>query len=267
MKRRRLDDEMIAQGICQTRDDALRMCMAGLVSCAGERFSSPAVRVEIGCDLHVKGRIPYVSRGGLKLSGALDAFRVDVHDLFCLDIGCSSGGFTDCLLKRGARHVVSVDVGHAQFDWSLRNDERVDLHERTNIVDLPAQGFNSSFDLAVCDVSFTSIRTILPATLELLAPHGAFVSLVKPQFEAQAHEVGEGGIVRDPKVHARVLAQTIDLFAGHGLYPVDICASPIHGAKGNREFFIYGDRVRFNDSSSDDVRLQVSRLKEKTEEL
>ena len=169
MKRRRLDDEMIAQGICQTRDDALRMCMAGLVSCAGERFSSPAVRVEIGCDLHVKGRIPYVSRGGLKLSGALDAFRVDVHDLYCLDIGCSSGGFTDCLLKRGARRVVSVDVGHAQFDWSLRNDERVDLHERTNIVDLPAQGFNSSFDLAVCDVSFTSIRTILPATLELLA--------------------------------------------------------------------------------------------------
>ena len=94
-------------------------------------------------------------------SGALDAFRVDVHDLYCLDIGCSSGGFTDCLLKRGARRVVSVDVGHAQFDWSLRNDERVDLHERTNIVDLPAQGFNSSFDLAVCDVSFTSIRTIL----------------------------------------------------------------------------------------------------------
>ena len=116
MKRRRLDDEMIAQGICQTRDDALRMCMAGLVSCAGERFSSPAVRVEIGCDLHVKGRIPYVSRGGLKLSGALDAFLVDVHDLNCLDIGCSSGGFTDCLLKRGARRVVSVDVGHAQFD-------------------------------------------------------------------------------------------------------------------------------------------------------
>ena len=101
----------------------------------------------------------------------------------------------------------------------------------------------------------------------MLAPHGAFVSLVKPQFEAQAHEVGEGGIVRDPKVHARVLAQTIDLFVAHGLYPVDICASPIHGAKGNREFFIYGDRVRFNDSSSDDVRLQVSRLKEKSEEL
>lgn len=267
MKRRRLDDEMIAQGICQTRDDALRMCMAGLVSCAGERFSSSAVRVEVGCDLHVKGRIPYVSRGGLKLAGALDAFSVDVDGLYCLDIGCSSGGFTDCLLKRGAKRVVSVDVGHAQFDWSLRNDERVDLHERTNIVDLPGQGYGSVFDLAVCDVSFTSIRTILPATLDLLAPHGAFVSLVKPQFEAEAHEVGEGGIVRDSRVHARVLSQTVELFADRGLYPVDICVSPIHGAKGNREFFIFGDRVRFNESSSDDIRLQVSRLTKKAEEL
>ena len=198
--------------------------------------------VKPGIDLHVKGRIPYVGRGGLKLAGALDAFGVDPAGLTCVDVGCSTGGFTDCLLKRGAAHVVSVDVGRAQFDWSLRNDERVTLLESTNIVDVPALGYSGSFDVAVCDVSFTSIRTILSAVLELLSLDGAFLTLVKPQFEAAPGEVGEGGIVRDPAVHARVLADTVRLFAASGLAPLDICASPIKGAKGNREFFLLGAR-------------------------
>lgn len=240
MKRRRLDEELVAQGICPDTDDALRICMAGLVSCRGERLTSPAVKVAVGSELHVKNRIPYVGRGGLKLAGALDAFRVDPSGLSCLDIGCSTGGFTDCLLQRGAARVLSVDVGRAQFDWRLRNDERVTLLERTNIVDVPAQGRASTIDLAVCDVSFTSISVILPATIELLAPAGRFVTLVKPQFEARPEEVGEGGVVVDPAVHARVLADAIRLFDASGLDPLDICASPIKGAKGNREFFLYG---------------------------
>ena len=238
----RLDDELISQGICENRADALRTLMAGLVSSGGERLSSPGMMVKPGIDLHVKGRIPYVGRGGLKLAGALEAFCVDPSGLSCLDVGCSTGGFTDCLLKHGASHVVSVDVGRAQFDWSLRNDERVTLLERTNIVDVPGLGHACSFDLAVCDVSFTSIRTILPAVLELLGANGAFLTLVKPQFEAAPTEVGEGGVVRDPAVHVRVLRDAIDLFASSGLAPIDVCASPIHGAKGNREFFLLGCR-------------------------
>lgn len=242
MARVRLDDELISQGICENRADALRTLMAGLVSSGGERLSSPGQMVKSGIELHVKGRIPYVGRGGLKLAGALDAFGVDPAGLSCLDVGCSTGGFTDCLLKRGARHVVSVDVGRAQFDWSLRNDPRVTLLERTNIVDVPAQGHAHSIDLAVCDVSFTSIRTVLPAVLELISENGAFLTLVKPQFEAVPDEVGEGGIVRDPAVHRRVLIESVQLFAASGLAPLDVCASPIKGAKGNREFFLLGAR-------------------------
>ena len=242
MARVRLDDELISQGICENRADALRTLMAGLVSSGGERLSSPGQMVKPGIELHVKGRIPYVGRGGLKLAGALDAFGVDPAGLSCLDVGCSTGGFTDCLLKRGARHVVSVDVGRAQFDWSLRNDPRVTLLERTNIVDVPAQGHAHSIDLAVCDVSFTSIRTVLPAVLELISEDGAFLTLVKPQFEAAPDEVGEGGIVRDPAVHRRVLLESVELFAASGLAPLDVCASPIKGAKGNREFFLLGAR-------------------------
>ena len=260
MKHVRLDDELIAQGLCVNRDEALRFCMAGLVSSGGERLTSAATKVVPGCELHVKGHIPYVSRGGLKLAGALDTFEFSPEGLSCLDIGCSTGGFTDCLLKRGAKSVASVDVGRAQFDWGLRNDPRVSLFERTNIVDLPAQGFAGSFELAVCDVSFTSISTILPAVLELLSDTGVFITLVKPQFEAPVEDVGEGGIVRDPLVHQWVMHDAIDLFASSGLYPVAVCASPIHGAKGNREFFLYGDRSRAADFSGDAAAAHIKNL-------
>ncbi len=262
MKRVRLDDELIAQGLCADRDEALRFCMAGLVSGPGVRYSSPATKVEPGVALHVKGRIPYVGRGGFKLAGALDAFGVDPRGCSCLDIGCSTGGFTDCLLQRGADHVVSVDVGRAQFDWSLRNDPRVTLLERTNIVELPSIGYTSSFDLAVCDVSFTSIRTILAAVIDVLRPGATFVTLVKPQFEAAPADVGEGGIVRDPAVHVRVLHECLDYVSAHGLAPHDICASPITGAKGNREFFLLGTRVDDETSS-----MHVDDLKRKAENL
>ena len=171
MKRVRLDDELISQGICADRADALRTLMAGLVSSGGERLTSPGLKVTPGLPLHVKGRIPYVGRGGLKLEGALDAFGIDPTDLACLDVGCSTGGFTDCLLKRGAATVVSVDVGRAQFDWSLRQDDRVTLHERTNVTQLPELGYGAAIDLAVCDVSFTSIANIIDAVLALSLIH------------------------------------------------------------------------------------------------
>ncbi len=246
MKRVRLDDELVWQGICANRADALRILMAGEVSAHGERLTSPGLMVEPGLSLHVKGRIPFVGRGGLKLAHALDAFDVDPSGLSCLDIGCSTGGFTDCLLKRGAAQVVAVDVGRAQFAWSLRTDERVVLCERTNIVDLPDLGYRSAFDLAVCDVSFTSIAHIIDAVVASLNPTGRFLTLVKPQFEAPASDVGEGGIVRDPAVHQAVLARVVQLFDDRGFLPQQICKSPITGAKGNVEFFLLGARGAFD---------------------
>lgn len=271
MARVRLDDELVSQGICVDRADALRTLMAGLVSSGGERLTSPGMRVSAGLDLHVKGHLPYVGRGGLKLQGALDTLNVDPHGRYCLDVGCSTGGFTDCLLKHGAERVVAVDVGRAQFAWSLRNDARVTLLERTNIVDLPALGYRGVFDLAVCDVSFTSIRAVLPSVLEALAFDGLFLTLVKPQFEADASDVGVGGVVRDSIVHAQVLTDVIRLFAVHGLAPLDVCASPITGAKGNREFFLLGARGAYDRrallSSSAELEAQVCHLIEKAKAL
>lgn len=267
MKKVRLDDELIDQGICADRADALRTCMAGLVSSGGERLTSPGMKVAPGIELHVKGRIPYVGRGGLKLAGALEAFGIVPQGLCCLDIGASTGGFTDCLLKNGAAHVTSVDVGRAQFDWSLRNDERVTLLERTNIVDVPELGYRERFDLAVCDVSFTSIERIIDAVLELLAPGGAFCTLVKPQFEASAKDVGEGGIVRDPSVRTEVLCRNVRLFADKGLMPLDVCISPIHGAKGNVEYFLYGARPGSPQCEGKDMSVQLDEIERKAARL
>lgn len=240
MRKVRLDDELVNQGICADRADALRTCMAGLVSARGERLTSPGMKVQTGIELHVKGRSRYVGRGGLKLEGALDAFELEPQGLHCLDIGCSTGGFTDCLLQRGAAGVVSVDVGRAQFDWALRNDERVTLLERTNVNALPAQGYDRCFDLVVCDVSFTSIANIVDSVCAVLKPGGIFCTLVKPQFEAAAEEVGEGGVVADPNVRRKTLVSNICLFVEKGFEPLDVCTSPIHGAKGNTEYFLMG---------------------------
>ena len=259
MKRVRLDDELISQGICADRADALRTLMAGLVSSGGERLTSPGLKVIPGLPLHVKGRIPYVGRGGLKLEGALDAFGINPTGLACLDVGCSTGGFTDCLLKRGAATVVSGDGGRAQFDWSLRQDDRVTLQ--------PEFGYAGTIDLAVCDVSFTSIANIIDAVLACLAPTGAFCTLVKPQFEAPAALVGEGGIVTDPTVRRDTLVAAVELFAAKGLFPVDVCVSPIHGAKGNVEFFLYGMRGAPGGRTDDELQSQVSVLSEKAATL
>lgn len=196
----------------------------------------------MGLPLHVKGHGAFVSRGGLKLERGLDYFGVDPTGLECLDVGCSTGGFTDCLLRRGAIHVTSVDVGYAQFDWGLRQDSRVRLLERTNIVDVPGIVGGGCFDLAVCDVSFTSVTSILPAVLELLRPEGSFLTLVKPQFEAPREDVGEGGVVRDQAVRDAAVERVRSAFASSGLDVRGVCESPIHGAKGNVEYLMFGVR-------------------------
>lgn len=245
-KKRRLDDELVAQGYFSDRQAALRAVMAGVVSSGGERLVHVGQLVPRGIPLHVRGSQrqsacglgAYVSRGGLKLEGALRAFGLDPRGLACLDVGCSTGGFTDCLLKAGAVRVSAVDVGYGQFDWGLRGDLRVALFERTNICDADPRVLGAPFDLAVADVSFTSVQRILPAVVEALAPKGLFCTLVKPQFEADRTEVDQGGVVRDPGVHAGVLRRVVEGFAASPLGVQGLCASPIHGAKGNIEYFL-----------------------------
>ena len=240
MPRRRLDAELVEQGFFSSADEAMRAVMAGDVSTTDRRLTAPGEQVRPGIELHVRGRSPYVSRGGLKLERGLDFFGVDPSGLSCLDVGCSTGGFTDCLLKRGAASVIAVDVGYAQFSWELRGDARVQLLERTNIVDVPQIVGEGAVDLAVCDVSFTSVITVLPAVLRMLRLGGTFLTLVKPQFEAPREDVGEGGVVRDASVRAAALERVRSAFEDAGLTVLGSCESPITGHKGNVEYLLCG---------------------------
>ena len=240
MPRRRLDAELVEQGFFSTVDEAMRAVMAGDVSTTDRRLTAPGEQVRPGIALHVRGRSRYVSRGGLQLERGLDHFGIDPSGLACLDVGCSTGGFTDCLLKRGAASVIAVDVGYAQFSWELRGDARVRLLERTNIVDVPEIVGEGAVDLAVCDVSFTSVITVLPAVLRMLRPGGTFLTLVKPQFEAPREDVGEGGVVRDASVRAAALERVRAAFEDAGLFVLGTCESPITGHKGNVEHLLCG---------------------------
>ena len=238
MRRIRLDQELVNQGFFASAADAMRAVMAGEVSTNDRRLERAGEQVKPGIALHVRGHAPYVSRGGLKLEGGLDSFGVNPKGLACIDVGCSTGGFTDCLLRRGAASVLAVDVGYAQFDWSLRQDKRVTLLERTNMCDVPALVGALKFDLAVCDVSFTSVLTIAPAVFDVLADGGAFLTLVKPQFEAPRSDVGEGGIVRSEAVRQDVLAHVSEGLTRLGFAVEGTCRSPICGRKGNQEYLL-----------------------------
>ena len=238
--RRRLDEELVSQGFFSNTSDAMRSVMAGEVSTDNRRMERPGEQVVPGIELHVRGRERFVSRGGLKLDHGLSVLGLEVRGLSCVDIGCSTGGFTDCLLRHGARSVLAVDVGYAQFDWSLRQDKRVTLLERTNIVDVPRLVHPARFDVAVCDVSFTSVLTILPAVCELLAPLGSFLTLVKPQFEAPRADVGEGGVVRSERVRLAALERVCEGMRRSGFVVEGSCESPIRGKKGNVEYLVLG---------------------------
>lgn len=241
--RRRLDAELVEQGFFRSADDAMRAVLAGEVSAGGRRLDHPGELVRAGTPLHVRARRRYVSRGGTKLEGALRAFGLDPTGMACLDVGCSTGGFTDCLLKAGAARVSAVDVGRAQFAWALRNDARVRLFEGTNICDARPEKLGAPFDLAVADVSFTSVGRILESVVAALRPAGGLLcTLVKPQFEAARDEVGEGGVVRDPAVHERVLAAVVARVGETDLAVRALAPSPIRGAKGNVEYFLLAER-------------------------
>ena len=234
--KKRADLLLAERGLAESREQAQILIMEGLVFTPSGRVAKASSPLAADTPLGVRGRLPYVSRGGLKLAGALDAFALDVAGKTALDVGASTGGFTDCLLQRGASHVYAVDVGHGQLHHKLRQDARVTVMEKTNArhsYDLP-----EPVDLVIIDVSFISLTLVIPPTLPHLQDGGHIVALVKPQFEAAREQVGRGGIVKDPKVHAAVLGKMALWAVHHGLRLRGMCPSPILGDKGNREFFL-----------------------------
>ena len=236
-ERVRLDQELVAQGLVASRAKAQAMLSAGLVLLNGEAADRPDRLVERGARLELRGSATYVSRGGDKLSGALDVFQLSVQGRACLDVGASTGGFTDVLLQRGAASVIALDVGYGQLAWSIRQDPRVTVLERINVRYL--QRLPSPADLAVIDVSFISLRLVLPAVRELLSKPADIVALVKPQFEVGRGAVGKGGIVHDVEQHRSVLVGLAEFARQSGFEVAGETSSPILGAKGNREFFLY----------------------------
>ena len=238
-KRERLDKLLVDRGTIGSRERARRLVMAGAVRVGDRVVDKPGALVAADAHIEVTADdIPYVSRGGLKLAGALDAFGTPVAGRIVLDVGASTGGFTDCVLQRGARAVIAVDVGYGQFAWSLRNDPRVTLLERTNVRGLAAAALPAIPDLAVIDVSFISLRVVLPAVAALLPPGADIVALVKPQFEVGKGMVGGGGVVRDPALHAEAVGAVRECARELGLIAIGECESPLQGPKGNREFFL-----------------------------
>jgi 23S rRNA (cytidine1920-2'-O)/16S rRNA (cytidine1409-2'-O)-methyltransferase len=242
-KRERLDTLLVERGLVPSRERARACIIAGQVRVNGLRVTKPGTPVAEGAEVLLDApEHPYVGRGGLKLAHALDVFDIPVEARTALDIGASTGGFTDVLLQRGARLVVALDVGHGQLDWKLRTDPRVVVLERVNARALTADQLPDAVrpvQIATADVSFISLRHILPVLPPLLASDGDVVALVKPQFEAGRSEVGKGGIVRDEAVHARVIAEVTAAASALGLSRAGLTESPITGMDGNREFLIH----------------------------
>ncbi|WP_124727216.1 TlyA family RNA methyltransferase [Staphylospora marina] len=241
MEKQRIDVLLVEKGHFETREQARRAVMAGLVRVGGERVDKPGTRVSVQLPIEVKGQIhPYVSRGGLKLEEALRVFGISVEGRVMLDIGASTGGFTDCALQRGARHVYAIDVGYGQLAWKLRQDPRVTVMERTNFRYLDPEALTGdSPDFATIDVSFISLAHILPNLSRMLQPGGEVVALVKPQFEAGREQVGKKGIVRDPRVHRQVLLSFAEMAGSLGYSLEGLIPSPIRGSEGNIEFLAH----------------------------
>ncbi|HEX3100442.1 MAG TPA: TlyA family RNA methyltransferase [Pyrinomonadaceae bacterium] len=235
----RIDKLLVEQGIADSRGRAHAMVMAGIVLVNEKRVEKPSESFAADSVIRIKGDSPesrYVGRGGLKLEAALKAFEIDPAGFTCIDVGSSTGGFTDCLLQHGAAHVIAIDAGTNQLVWSLRTNPRVEVREKTNARDLTPADFDSQFDLAVMDVSFISVTKVIPTIIPLLKPTGPMIVLIKPQFEVGRGEVGKGGIVREPEKHERVVAEVNAFAESLGLSVGGLIESPILGAEGNKEF-------------------------------
>ena len=250
--KRRLDHYLVETGLADSRQKAQALILAGQVLVNDRPAEKPGLLIAPDARVRLRGEpLRYVGRGGLKLEAALRGFALDVRDALCLDIGASTGGFTDCLLQHGARQVYALDVGHNQLDWKLRSDSRVVVREGVNARYLTPADFPERFAVIVADVSFISLRLILPALGPLAAPEAALVALVKPQFEVGREQVGKGGIVRDRRLHATAMAGVLAAARQAGFAPERMLASPVLGAEGNQEYLLlarYGQPLAQVDS-------------------
>ena len=256
LKKERIDKLLVDRGLVASRERARALILAGAILVDEQVVDKAGAQVAREAAIRLKGEdIPYVSRGGLKLAKGLDAFDLDVRDRVALDVGASTGGFTDCLLQRGARKVYAVDVGYGQLAWSLRTDPRVVNLERCNIRSLRDGDLSETPDLAVIDASFISLSIVLPATLSLLTFDAMIVALIKPQFEVGKGAVGKGGVVRDAEQHAQVVLKIRSLAEESGCRVVGVTESPILGPKGNKEFLICLQRLNRNEPQSESLPL------------
>ncbi len=259
-KKQRLDVLLVEKGIISSRENAKACIMAGQVFVDGQRVDKAGEKVSVEANIDYKGhKIPYVSRGGLKLEKAMKTWPITLQDKVCMDIGASTGGFTDCMLQNGASKVYSVDVGYGQFAWKLRTDERVVCMERTNIRYVTPEDIGELLDFASIDVSFISLKKIMPATINLLKDNGEVVALIKPQFEAGREKVGKKGVIRDINVHKEVVYGIIDFLLENNLVVLGVAYSPIKGPEGNIEYLVYftKDKNKETTFSRDDIETVV----------
>jgi 23S rRNA (cytidine1920-2'-O)/16S rRNA (cytidine1409-2'-O)-methyltransferase len=239
--KQRLDLVLVERQLVESREKAQALILAGKVTVDGQRWDKPGRVVSAEAQISVEQPLKYVSRGGLKLEKALAHFNIGVEGRICMDVGTSTGGFTDCLLQHGALRVHAVDTGAGQIDWKLRTDSRVVLHERLNARYIKPSYIGELIDVMACDVSFISVTLLIPALSPLLAPHGDWIILVKPQFEVGRELVGKGGIVRDPNAHRLACERVSQTLEAAG-WSTSIVESPISGAEGNREFLLHATR-------------------------
>ena len=238
--KQRLDLLLVEKGLCASREKAKALIMAGQVYIDGQKCDKAGENVETSKTPEIRGEtLKYVSRGGLKLEKALSEFPISLKDKVCMDIGASTGGFTDCMLQNGAKKVYAIDVGYGQFSWTLRNDARVVNMERTNIRYVTSADIGEAVDFASIDVSFISLRLVLPVLFELLRADGEAVALIKPQFEAGREQVGKKGVVRDIKVHYSVIENVLGFAKNAGFAALGLSYSPIKGPEGNIEYLLY----------------------------
>ena len=240
----RLDVLLVKKGLAHSREKAKTMIMEGNVFVNNNREDKAGSTFPEDCQIEIHGAtLKYVSRGGLKLEKAMTHFGITLEDKVCMDIGASTGGFTDCMLQNGAKKVYAVDVGYGQFAWKLRQDPRVVCMEKTNIRYVTSQDIADVLDFASVDVSFISLTKVLPAARELLAPHGQMVCLIKPQFEAGRDKVGKKGVVRDIKVHEEVVSNILSFALANGFSVLNLEFSPIKGPEGNIEYLVYLEKA------------------------
>ena len=245
----RLDQLLVERNFARSRENAKAMIMAGVVEVEGFRVDKPGRLVPVDVRLSIKEKYPpYVSRGGLKLEAAIKEFHVPVAEHTFMDVGASTGGFTDCLLRYGAKKVIAIDVGYGQLDWGLRNDQRVEVWERTNIRYLKKKDLMDEVSGAVIDVSFISLKLVLPVVSEILTPRALVIALVKPQFEVGREQVGKGGVVRDPIARENAVREIAKYSETLGWKVAGILPSPILGPKGNQEYLLYLTREEYSAS-------------------